>query len=358
MRIVKYNAEGMKKFLDSEGYSSMPFVPVSRHRAQSWLNNPRMRPEDVIVYLAYDSDDMIAYCCIIPDRHSDIRFGWLSGIWVRQDQRRMGLASLLFEEAYTDWGHQLMYTNYAPEANALFLKSGHFDLYFERPGIRYYQRSTMADLLGNRSNLYRRSRLLLNMADGILNTVQDVRIRMEKTELPDLKFEEHPEVDYEAMDFLESNGGTGFCLRGQEEFDWITTFPWMKQSTEKDNRYFFSSVTPEFRNICIKIRDSGGGLRGFLWMVLNGDKMTLPYAVFKEEAGSDISSVLKHLLQLNRISNFTTYQPDVIKTFVPGAMLGSRKMTQKYFATRDLLRQLPDSRTVNFQDGDGDVVFV
>ncbi|MFC2115503.1 GNAT family N-acetyltransferase [Bacteroidota bacterium] len=358
MRIEKFNATQLKIFLESEEYKAMPFVPVSNHRAQSWLNNPRIRPEDVIMYLGYEEEDMIAYCTIMPDRHSDIRFGWVSGIWARPDQRRKGLASRLFEEAYIDWGHQLMYTNYAPEAKALFTKSGHFDLFYERSGIRYYQRSSLADLLGNRNNMYRRSRLLLSMADGVLNTVQDIRIRMKRKEPKDIQFEENSSVDYEAMDFLENNAGTGFCLRGMEEFDWIIKYPWIEVGSEKDIRYFFSSVSPDFRNICIKIRESGESMAGFLWMVINGDKMILPYASFKEGANLDISGLLNHYLQVNRISYFTTYQSDVIKIFQPGPMLGSRKMMQNYFSTRELRRQLPDSESIKFQDGDGDVVFV
>ena len=100
MRIEKYNASRLKEFLDSDIYREMPVVPVSLQRAESWLNNPRMKPEDILLYIGFEGDDMIAYRSILPDRHSEIRFGWLSGNWVLQDHRRMGLASKLFKEAY------------------------------------------------------------------------------------------------------------------------------------------------------------------------------------------------------------------------------------------------------------------
>jgi hypothetical protein len=63
-------------------------------------------------------------------------------------------------------------------------------------------------------------------------------------------------------------------------------------------------------------------------------------------------------MQSGRISYLTTYQSPFINIFTPGPILGKRIMIQNYFATRDLLRQLPDPGTIRFQDGDGDVVFV
>ena len=93
-------------------------------------------------------------------------------------------------------------------------------------------------------------------------------------------------------------------------------------------------------------------------MVINGDKMSLPYAAFKPEAAQDISRVMAQYMRENQVAYFTTYQSPVIDIFRPAPILKSRKMIQNYFATRELQRQLPDPLTISFQDGDGDVVFV
>ena len=97
MRIEKYNAERLKEFLDSDVYSSMSFVPVSKHRALSWLYNPRLLPDDIILYLGFEEKNLVAYRSLLPDRRGDVRFGWLSGNWVRPDQRRRGLATRLLK---------------------------------------------------------------------------------------------------------------------------------------------------------------------------------------------------------------------------------------------------------------------
>jgi hypothetical protein len=358
MKIEKYNAARLKDFLISERYAHMPYVPVSRHRAESWLNNPRLEADDILMYLAMEGEDMIAYRCILPDRFGEIRYGWLSGNWVRPDLRRRGIASRLFDEAYVDWGHQLMFTNYAPESKAVYDKSGRFKLYAERSGLRYYLRSTAARLLGNRRTLYRRSRPLLNLADGFLNSVQALRILLKPGSLRELNVEENTRLDLEAVGFLEETDGTGFSGREQDDFDWIAAYPWVMEGRDKDDRYFFSSVSVKFRNLCLKVRNIEGRIIGLLWMVVHGDQMTLPYAAFLPEAESGISDLINHYMQHCRVAYMTTYQPAILKIYRSGPILHRRKMVQRYFATGDLARQLPEASGIRFQDGDGDVVFV
>jgi len=358
MRIEKYNAVQLKEFLNSDQYRTMPFVPVSESRAQSWLNNPRLAPGDILMNVAYENKEMLAYRCVLPDRHAEIRFGWLSGVWVRPDQRRRGLASMLFDEAFSDWGGQLMFTNYAPESLAVYDKSGRFDLYMEKTGIRYYQRSSTASLLGSRSTMFRRSRPLLGLADGVLNTIQDIRIRVRKENINDLVIEEAGSPDLEATAYLEKYGGTGFCNRSEVEFDWIASYPWVKSGKDRDSNYFFTSISPRFQNICIKIKDSAGDMQGFLWIVINGEKMTLPYTVFNRGKSADIFRVINHFMQAFRVSYMTAYNSTITNSFQPGPLLTSRNMIQRYYVTHELARQLPAPRSVNFQDGDGDVIFV
>jgi hypothetical protein len=251
-----------------------------------------------------------------------------------------------------------MVTNYAPEAGAVFDKTGLFKLYCTRTGMRYYQRSTLSVLLGNRRTLYRRSRPLLDLTDAVLNTFQDLRIRMHREAGGKGILEEKPFLDFDSMDFIREFKGTGFSLRGMEEFHWITSYPWIRTGPLRDERYFFSSVAPAFRNICLTLREEDGSIQGFLWIVVNGDRMSLPYAVLRPGTGIDISPVLRSYMQTSRVAYLTSYQEGINEIFRPGPLLNSRKMIRKYFATGDLMKQLPDPPSIVFQDGDGDTVFV
>jgi hypothetical protein len=362
MRIEKYNASRLEEFIESEQYRTWPVIPVSPPRALSWLKNPRMEPEDFLMYLMFDGDDLAAYRCILPDRHADIRFGWLSGNWVDPGKRRLGLASRMFDEAFKDWGHQLMYTNYAPESKAVYDKTGRFALYREKEGVRYYQRAVTATLLGNRNAAYRTARPMFSLADGIINTWQDFRISTVKKKIkPDfLHAEPVPTVDPASLELMERHNRLGFGLRDREAFDWITSYPWVTEGENKDERYFFTWMVSCYQNTCLKVWDNDGKLAGFLMLALVGEKMALPYVCVQERASTAVVKILDHYLLSEKISYITTYNPEVISLLedsrVP--LLGKRRMYQKFFATHELIRKLPDEKKIFFQDGDGDVVFV
>jgi hypothetical protein len=361
MRIEKYNASRLEELLNSEEYRAMPVLPVSPHRARSWLHNPRMKPEDILLYLLYDGPDLAAYRCILPDRHADVRFGWLSGNWVDPGRRRMGLASRLFEEAFRDWGHQLMYTNYAPESKAVYDKTGRFALYREKEGFRYYQRAVSGPLLGQRNAFLRLARPMLRMADGMVNAWQDLRIQVARKKVrPDyLHAEPVRSVDPATIDLLERNQRLGFGMRDLEAFDWITSYPWVVEGSSRDDRYFFTWVVARYQNTLLKLGDPSGGLSGFLMLTVVGDKMAIPYACTVEEISPLAASILDHYRSAGKISYLTTYNPEVIRLMehsrIP--LLGRRRMYQRYYATHELIRQLPYGEEMFFQDGDGDVVF-
>jgi len=361
LRIEKYNAGRLREWIESTEYHNMPIVPVSYNRALSWLKNPRMIPSDYLMYTAHEEGEMVAYRCILPDRHGETRLGWLSGNWVTTSKRRQGIASMLFEEAYRDWKGCLMYTNYAPESKAVYDKTGSFDLYAERPGMRYYFRSAAAGLLGRKSGFFRLTQPVLSLSDNLINSWQDARISTTLKKIKPELFMAEPlkGMDKELFGFLSSHNRLGFCQRDPEAFEWIRTYPWIIESGTKNKKYFFSSTASKFKNTYLKVLDKEGKMDAFLMLTRIGDKMTIPYACFSGQEPLPSIKILDHYLADRGISYFTTYNPEVESLMKNSSLplLGKRKMTQKYFCTRELKQRLPESSGIYFQDGDGDTVF-
>ena len=94
-------------------------------------------------------------------------------------------------------------------------------------------------------------------------------------------------------------------------------------------------------------------------LVRINNKMTVPYACIDKEGTDNGIKILDHYLARKGVSYFTTWNPEIISMMKNSRLpvLGKRKLTQKYFATKELLNVLPESFAVNFQDGDGDSVF-
>jgi GNAT superfamily N-acetyltransferase len=361
IRIEKYNAGRLREFIESDEYRNMPSIPVTYHRAQSWLNNPRMDPADNLMYIAFDDEELLGYRCILPDRYDDARFGWLSGNWVTPSRRRQGIASRLFEEAFSDWKGHLMFANYAPESKAVYDKTGRFRLFIERPGTRYYIRSAAASLLSGRGGIFEALKPAISLFDGFINFWQDVRLEssLKKNKVDLLMTEPLSSLDKESYEFLLRNKKLGFGQRDVEMFGWIHAYPWILNSDTGDRRYFFSSGAKQFKNHYLKILDKEGKMAAFLMLVRIDDRMTVPYACTGEEGLKTSIEILDHYLGINRISVFTTWNPGITSIMNNSRLplLGKRKMVQKYYATAELLNLLPDSSLVDFQDGDGDFVF-
>ncbi len=224
-----------------------------------------------------------------------------------------------------------------------------------------YQRAVSATLLGKRNTGYRTARPLFSLADGVINAWQDLRISTIKKKIkPDfLHAEPVPSVDPASLELMETNARLGFGLRDMEAFDWITSYPWVMEGKNKDERYFFTWKVSRYQNTCLKVWDNAGELSGFLMLAQVGEKMTLPYVCFREGASTAVVKILDHYLFAEKISYITTFNTDVMTLLENSRapLLGKRRMSQKFFATHELVRQLPDGNKIFFQDGDGDVVF-
>ena len=109
---------------------------------------------------------------------------------------------------------------------------------------------------------------------------------------------------------MERHNRLGFGMRDQEAFDWITTYPWVVEGENQDERYFFTWVVPRYQNTCLKVWDDRGELVGFLMLTVVGEKMTVPYISMTEEASSAVVGLLDHCLSAEKISYLTTYNPE------------------------------------------------
>ena len=342
----------------------MPVIPVSYHRAVSWLNNPNLEPEDVIMYLAIENNLMIGYRCILPDKIGAVKFGWLSGNWVNPARRREGIATRLFEEAMKDWDNKLMYTNYAYPSHAVYNKTGYFKLYNELSGIRAYLRFDMADLLSPKNRFFARMKPLLKLLDIILNFFNDLRLKFHRGrfKLPFAGLQLASEIDKQIEHFIFS-GITGWSsFREPRNLNWIIRFPWVIEQQMINNynqKYHFSSIARQYENLNIKLFDQNERLILYMMLVIIDKKMTIPYTFFdKKHAGKAADMILSFMYD-KQINYVTLFNPELVSEFRRRKFpfLLKRKMTRKYFATKDLINLMLPPNDVFIQDGDGDVVF-
>ncbi len=140
--IKKIRVDELESFVSSETFKRLSIVPITTLRARSYAANPLAQPGDIVLYLGFIDNQLVAFRSIfagvINAGNSKIRFGWCSGAWVHPDLRRQGFSMLLLNEALADWNGKLMLTNYSPQTEKLFLKSGKFKVIHRFQGFRGY----------------------------------------------------------------------------------------------------------------------------------------------------------------------------------------------------------------------------
>ena len=361
--IKRYTISELLSLTKSPTYTKMDAVPISRHRAKSYVQNPRANPDDVVLYLAYFNGEMVGYRTLLPDivsiGNTTQRVAWLSGNWVKPGFRRKGIASLLFNEANSDWNGNMLYTNYALESKAVYDKTGQFKLIQSAKGVRLYLRPCFWSILSNRGKVFRLLKPLWLTADFILTFINPLPLVARFLNVKGLQFENLHRADDELALIFEKATLTTPTQRKRQELDWIVDNPWLVSSPMGDRlgeKYFFSASPKRFEQYLVKVC-RGDNLLGFVIVNITDGAVSVPY-LHCQSADTKVFAklVAKYAMAIggNRLTVYHAEVADAIKRLMPFALL-SRVQYRNYFATDALANRL---KGVNFLEGDGDCAFV
>jgi hypothetical protein len=372
MQITKFTGEELKKFINSSSFRLLKNIPISKHRAISHINNTRKDKNDIILYVAWEQDEIIAYRTIYADYlffgNEKLKVGWLSGNWVIPSKRRQGLASKLFKISLEDWNNHLLFTNFAPESKAVYDKSGDFKLLKTKKGVRGYLRFNFHYLLPPKHTFFKNIKGVLKWIDYLLNLFADLRILIIDclVNMKEIKLEYIQQVDNESAEFIYKWKSKEITNRSPGEMDFVLQYPWVIPNVLKDDinsKYFFSSTANPFININLKIYNKQDMMIGYVMILIKGKELKIPYLYYEQGSENLILKVLlKHMskLKLNMMTVYHEKFAHYIKKHFTFFLM-KKNMKQDYFATHQIVKkfnEFPNKEDVLFQDGDGDPAFV
>ncbi len=358
----------LQEFIDSEAFLSLENIPISPQRATSYLKNPQCSQNNVVLFLAYEEEELVGYRALLPDRiifeNKVISFAWLSGNWVHPAKRRKGIASLLLEHALEAWEYKLMFTNYAAESKAVYVKSGEFVKYASLNGIRVYLRFPLAEVLPPKNSLFRNLKPAFNVFDRLLNTVGDLRFRNSQGNRTSRqeRTEEIQSLDEETIDYIKRWRDDNFTCDIVNKLKWIEAWPWIlekSQPDETDKKYFFSSTAQKYENIQLKVYNSENQFVAYLMIIVIGNKLTIPYFFSSKEAITLIPDIILSKMIQFKLSYTTIYHPQLIDEMWKQrkGYIFKKSIPRNYYCSVGLKNNLPDSKKLTWQDGDGDAAF-
>jgi GNAT superfamily N-acetyltransferase len=344
--------------VNSEAFAQMEVIPVSPSRAISYTKNPHARPDDVALYLYFLDNRLVAFRSVfagIIGSNESYRFGWCSGNWVHPDFRRKGFSQLLLEEVYKDWQGKLMFTNYAPASEKLYLKTGWFHAIHEFKGARAYIFLKTMKLLpvAKKSSI---SKFIFRVVDYFLSIFTKTKSLLFNPKWkPGVEFKMLTSPDDECYDFIEQKKEQYLFLRGEKKYQWIFEWPWISPiNSFVAQKYPFSSWTASFYYQTVKVfcENKLEGL--FIFSVKAGHLKTL-YVHLPEFLEHDLSIFLKAYCIKHKIEVATIYHSGLAEQLIKGKFpfLHVKRYGQKIYSSFEI-KYLEN---YHFQDGDGDNIF-
>lgn len=364
--IKKVALKDLKDFINSAEYKNLKNKPISKGRAHSYVNNPRATKDDIVLYMAFISNELVGYRTILSDffiiKNKKEFFGWLSGSWVHLNYRRKGISTLIFNEVLKDWKSKLMYTNYADISKLLYDKTAQFNLIKQLHGTKYYTRFCLADILPRKKKIFKSTIFLWKTVDAVANSVLDIRNIFNKPfKKTNNIIKENELLNTEIKSFIDNFTINTLFQRNQEEFHWIKNYPWISTDVESklaSNFYFFSSYSKQFESNRYTIYTAENKLIGFLIITVRDGHLKIPFANFYEKYSKEVVQFIVNKSVELKIKTILVYNKNLeseLNNKLP--FVNKKAFNQKYFASKTFKNLSGEIKELTIQAGDGDVVF-
>ncbi|MFP3593663.1 GNAT family N-acetyltransferase [Chryseobacterium sp. SIMBA_038] len=356
IHLKTFNKKQLGEFVSSGDFKKYDFLPITAHRAQSHINNPKANDDQTLLILAFDDDNLAGYIGCFPDNFiidgKVFNYAWLSTLYVSSNFRGKRIAQSLLQKAFEEYNENLALTEFTKEAEGLYNKMGTFEYIQPKIGKRYYFRTDLATIIPSKKPKTGHLQPLLSLGDSVLNSLISVKNCF--IQKPDFKFEILDKIDAESAGFI-SKFHTN---RNAEELNWAIENPWVLESKNKEENYLFSSYSESFKYFWIKIYDKKNELKTCALLFVRDGHLKISY-LFSTSDLEQFVTFLSYFIVKNKINSLTSYQTEFNKKAESMNIfpkIHQRNMERRYMFHKQLIKNLPNGFDPHFQDGDGDCV--
>ncbi|TZF94060.1 GNAT family N-acetyltransferase [Chryseobacterium panacisoli] len=348
-----FNRKELEDFISSGTFLQYDFLPITKHRALSHIQNPKASEEDTLLILAFFEEKLIGYVGCFPDSITidgkEIQYAWLSTLYANPEYRKKRPAKALLKKVFEEYEGRIAITEFTKEAEALYNIMGVFEYVFPKKGRRYYFRTDAAKMIPEKKPGTQPLKPLFQSLDTAANLL--LSIKNLPVQKPDFKYEVLHCIDKESADFMTEFSG----VRNADEINTFIDNPWVLEG-KKDEKYFFSSFADTFTYFWIKIFDQNNQIKACFLLQLRDGYLKIPY-LFSASDLAEVVRFLNYFIVTNKVKGFTSYQTrlnEAIQQSKIFSYIYKRDFKREYLFHQQLLELLPDNFNPNYQDGDGD----
>jgi hypothetical protein len=362
MRFVEITLSGIVDFTSTEEFRNGSLIPITPHRAASQSLNPRGHPDDIILIVAYNNNELIGYIGALPDRLNLVpgkRVAWNSGWWVDPERGR-DAAMPLFYRFLERWGKHVLFADLTPLTYQIACKTGFFDGKV-RMGVRGYLRMPLSDILPPKNRIFKLIKWMFSTTDFIFNVLWKLRLLIWKNRH---KMDKNIECEFvnnwdpSISELIRHGSAMELIRRGEAEFDWIRDNPWILQGNPDENarRYHFSSYIKRFEHKRVKI-SRGNKVIAFLIVTLRDNHLKVPYLYYDKGAMPEILNFLIHHMISVHARFISVFRDDISEYLLNSRtpMIWKKRIARYTAISKEISGLLPEGYIL--QDGDGDAVF-
>jgi GNAT superfamily N-acetyltransferase len=363
MEYVAYNRSALSEFIRSQRFSLFRDVPISRHRAESQLRNPRARDEDALLIVAFEDGEPAGYLGVLPDEayqgDTSFHIGWMSCLWVAGEHQGKKIAGTLLGIARETWRERLCATRMVPWLEPVYQRMGIFHPTVRKSGLRAYLRFPLADILPPRRPSFKSLRPLLRATDSAANLFHDAWVKLRsRNDDSGVSWNFTDVIDAETEQLILKHNTGELTRRGPDELRWILGDPWILEGDphdEESSRYFFTSRRKRFFMRGLSIKDESNAQTAFAVIQVRDSALAVPYLYCGTGSRTPMAEALFRIMLKLRLDSVTTFDPSLAAAIssMRAPFIHLRKTSRPWL----LPRSIPLAGEPVLQDGDGDSAF-
>jgi len=353
-----YNRSQLEKLINSERFKEFSFLPISFHRAISHIKNPNLEDDTPVLILAFEDNNLAGYIGILADhlihKNQKIQVGWLSTLFVHPDFRGKRIAQKLLSKACDEYRGKILITEFTPEAENMYRKSGFFTYQSPLKGMSYHFLSDLQKILPAKNKKWNTLIPFLKLFDYVLNSFVKLfnRIRLSGKE----EFTITKSMDKESEDFIKQHKKHNSFNRTFTEIDWIVKNPWILNGADPEKRqYQFSAFEKKFEYLFIKIYENKI-LQTLLILSVRNTNAKLHFII--GDRNPLLSSQILHQFAVkNNITNLICFEEDVNQHFSKRNILFRKERYRNFLMHKNLQEIVGSDFIFDVSAGDGDAIF-
>jgi hypothetical protein len=367
MDIKALTVADMRAALSLEDFWHTKTLPITKHRALSYIHNPRATDDDIVLLVAYQDGFVIGYVGILPDKifadNRSHKIGWLTSWWVDPVYAGSGAGAVLLFKALNAFGQNLAVSGSSKDAGKVLDATRKFMSLKTIKGLDIKLRCNLSGAWLRKRPALKPFRFLLKLLDGITDEIVNYRglaWQRNNSALPGLTFEYISTIDEETGRFIRKHNRQDLTRKTAADLNWIMKYPWILSAPLKDStgsRYFFSSRADRFFYLGVRVFDQDKKMAGFFLAKVRDDQMSIVFSYFDHRHARLVAAVAVYNALKMDVSLLSLYDAQLVAGFA--------ELRCPYWSTKRISRGFSISKSfadIHLADcrlhgGDGDLAF-